>query len=61
MILTSIAWAVSSLYYFEFADWRPYATAGISAAVIYPLIGAVVSGLNPSREETRNVFLKRGM
>lgn len=61
MVLTGIAWAVSSLYQFELVDWRPYVTAGIAASLIYPVLGVVLRGLPTSRPEARNVLLKRGL
>ena len=60
VILTAIAWAVSSLYYFEIADWRPYASACVAAVLIYPIIGVVLRGLKVSRTQPQNVLLKRG-
>jgi rod shape-determining protein MreD len=39
------AWAVASLYFFSFADWRPYAKgatlAAIAAIVIVPILHAL--------------------
>ncbi len=61
MVLTGIAWAVSSLYHFELADWRPYAFAAVAAALIYPVLGVVLRGLSLSRPQSRNVLLKRGL
>lgn len=59
--LTAFAWAASSLYYFELADWRPYLTAAVAAALIYPAVGIVLRGLDLSRARDRNVLLKRGV
>lgn len=59
LALSAGSWALSSLYYFELADWRPYALAALAAAVIYPLIGVVLRGLTFSQKTRRNVFLKR--
>ncbi len=61
MGLTAIAWAVSSLYHFEFADWWPYASAAVAAALIYPVFGVVLRGLSLSRPQSRNALLKRGL
>jgi len=61
MVLTAIAWAVSSLYQFELADWWPYASAAVAAALIYPVLGVVLRGLSLSRPQSRNVLLKRGL
>lgn len=36
--LSVVIWAVSSLYFFEIADWRPLAIASFAAAAMYPLI-----------------------
>lgn len=61
MGLTAIAWAVSSLYHFELADVWPYVSAGVAAALIYPVFGFVLRGLTPSRAQSRNVLLERGV
>ena len=60
-VLTGVAWCVSSLYYFELADWRPYAWAGIAASLIYPIIGIMLGGVNSGHRERRNILLERGM
>lgn len=44
-IVTFVAWIVSSVYFLEPADWRPYAfgagLAGLAALVLVPLLRAV--------------------
>lgn len=60
LLVTAIAWIISSLYYFEFTDWRPYLFAAVAAAIIYPVIGLVLRGLSLSQPDGRNVLLKRG-
>lgn len=59
--LTALGWVVSSLYYFEWADWRPYMTAAVASALVYPLIAIVLRGLGSHGEAPRNVLLKRGL
>lgn len=61
MVLSAIAWALSSLYHFEFADWRPFVSATVAAALIYPVFGFVLRGLSSSPAQSRNVLLKRGV
>lgn len=55
-----LCWAVASVYFLEFADWRPYVRgavlAGIAALGILPLLH-VFAAPAPAREETA---LRRG-
>ncbi len=59
--VTIVSWAVSSLYFFEIADWRPYAAgaglAGLSALFLVPILHAL-----DAPEKTReNARLVRGV
>lgn len=60
-VLTAVAWCVSSLYYFEFADWQPYVSAAVAAAIVYPVIGFVLRGIRLSQASTGNILLERGV
>jgi rod shape-determining protein MreD len=60
MITTFAAWAVSSVYFLEFADWRPFAHgmafALVAGAVLVPMLHA----LDPEKEAHDNPQLSRG-
>lgn len=58
--LAAIGWCVSTLFYFEMVDWRPYLTATVIASLLYPMIGLVLRGLNGSRSAMSRKLLQRG-
>lgn len=61
LALAIAEWALSSLYYFEFADWRPIAWAALGAGLVYPLFAAVLRSLDPEHGRPRNVTFERGL
>jgi rod shape-determining protein MreD len=46
--LSVAVWAVSSLYSFEIADWRPLVIASFAAACIYPVLAGLLSLFEPA-------------
>lgn len=60
-IVALTGWAVASIYFFELADWRPYAAgvafAAAGALVLLPLLRA----FDGSRRERDNARLIRGV
>lgn len=57
--VTAVAWILSSIYFLEAVDWRPYAIgaayAGLFAIVLVPLLRA----LDPSQRRDANLTLVR--
>lgn len=47
-LLAAAEWAVSSLYYFEAADWWPFVLAVIAAVVVYPILAGLIGLLERS-------------
>ena len=45
-VLVAIAWGISSIYHARLDDWRPYVTAGAAAIFFFPLIAALLSGID---------------
>lgn len=41
-VLSGVSWLLSSLYYFEPADWRPFLIAAVAASLLYPAIGVLL-------------------
>lgn len=61
VLVTVVAWAVASLYFFEPLDWVPYATgAGLASLcalfIVLPMLRVLEGAVDPSR----NVTLTRG-
>lgn len=59
-VLAVAEWGLSSLYYFEWADWRPFAWAALAAGLVYPVFAAVLRSLDPEHGRPRNVTFERG-
>ncbi|MBA2127367.1 rod shape-determining protein MreD [Hyphomicrobium methylovorum] len=59
--VTVVAWAVASLYFFEFLDWRPYATGALLASIasLFVLL-PILRFLDNAAARDRNVRLERG-
>lgn len=54
-VIAALAWAIASIYFFEFADWRPYARgaglAALAAILIVPLLH-LLDAPQPQRSDT---------
>lgn len=50
-VLAAVIWAVSSLYAFEIADWRPLAVASLVAAGTYPVVALLMTLLDAGEDE----------
>lgn len=59
-VVVVIAWSVSSIYYMRLDDWWPYLTAATGAVVIFPLVAALLSGLDRRQGQSRYGRLERG-
>jgi rod shape-determining protein MreD len=53
-------WTLSSLYFWQTADWRPLAIAVVWAALSYPLIAVALHLLEVDRPRRINARLERG-
>ena len=53
VMLGTIEWGLASLYYFEWADWRPYAMAAFGIGLAYPLIAFMLQLFNPAPDAGR--------
>jgi rod shape-determining protein MreD len=58
--LVGIAWSISSIYHMRFDDWWPYVTAAIGAVLVFPLISALLFGLDLRQRQLRRSGLERG-
>lgn len=58
--LVIVAWAIASVYYFAFADWRPYLLAALATAIVYPVVGLFLRSLNFLRPAPAPTFTDRG-
>jgi rod shape-determining protein MreD len=59
--LCMAAWLTSSLFYFEVADWQPFAWAALVATAGYPLLALVLGVFSPREvPETRTMFERGG-
>ncbi len=54
ILLTALGWAVASLYFVEFADWRPYVRgagwAALGAIVIVPILHVLDAPYGPRED-----------
>ena len=61
VLVTVVAWAVASLYFFEPLDWVPYATgAALASVCALFVVLPVLRVLDGAVGANRNVTLSRG-
>ncbi len=54
------AWALSSLYFLEFADWQAFAVAAMAAGIAYPIVALVLRALDSLVPDRLDHRLERG-
>lgn len=57
--VTAVAWILSSIYFLEAADWRPYAIGAAYAAFVAVLLVPLLRALDPSQRRSANLTLVR--
>lgn len=60
-VVVTAAWIVTSLYYLELADWKPYGLAGVVAAALYPVLAGMLGAMSPGRPRRANTHFERGV
>ncbi len=60
LITTTVAWAVSSIYFLEVADWRPFAYGMVFALGAGAILVPFLHALDPEKESHDNPQLSRG-
>lgn len=59
--LAVAGWGVTSVYQWTVTDWRPFAWAAWCAAIAYPLLGAMLTAIDPDPSRHSNDRLVRGI
>lgn len=59
-VLALMEWALSSLYYFEFADLWPLALGSIAVVLFYPILAGALRFLDPEMMSSANPGLTAG-
>ncbi len=60
VIVTIVAWAVASAYFFEPLDWVPYATGALFAVLVALLVAPFAGAPDGTAEPGQNLRLTRG-
>jgi rod shape-determining protein MreD len=60
LLVTSLAWAASSLYSLQIADWQPFAWGATTAAIAHPLLAFLFRAVDSSPPRRSNVLFERG-
>ena len=61
LCVTLVAWLLSSAYFWEFADWRPYASGAAYAAIAALVIVPLLHWLSTANDMRDNARFARGV